>query len=167
MSQTNLSPSTSRAAKIALFRAYFDWLEAHPETRIPSFICSHQSVEAEELADTARAFGGKWIKGTNGHDFELTRKWGTEGTTIEHTLYAPREKVCERVVVGTEERVIEGPDPEAVAALPKIKRVETVELTEWRCPESLLSPEADTFAEEIELSEFASERQRREQRSRA
>jgi hypothetical protein len=166
MEQT-LTRDEKRAARVAAFRAYTGWLEAHPEASVPSFICCSQSVEPEEMAEIARAYGGKWIKGTSEHSFTLTRKWDAPGTTIDHILFAPREKVCERVVVGTEVRVIEEPDPQAVAALPKIKRVETVEQVEWRCPDSLLSPDADTFAEEIELSEFASERQRREQRSRA
>lgn len=44
-------------------------------------------------------------------------------------VYAPREAVCERVVVGAEQVTKEVPDPDA----PKITVTETVEKVEWRC----------------------------------
>jgi len=67
------------------------------------------------------------------------------GSLVLH-VYSQREEVCERVVVGTRQVEVEEPDPkavvEAVAALPKVKRVETVEDIEWRCT-PLLAPADD------------------------
>ncbi len=50
---------------------------------------------------------------------------------------ARHEHVCERVVVGVETVEVTAPDPEAVAALPRVTRTETVEKVEWVCPPSL------------------------------
>ena len=44
-----------------------------------------------------------------------------------------RDKVCERVVVGTREITEEVPDPAVVAAAPKVTTTRTEEVVEWRC----------------------------------
>jgi hypothetical protein len=44
-----------------------------------------------------------------------------------------RNEVCEKVVTGTREVTKEVPDPEALAAVPKVTVTETVEDVEWRC----------------------------------
>lgn len=68
-------------------------------------------------------------------------------------VYSTREQVCERVVVGTREVEVEEPDPQeverAIAALPKTRRVETVEDVEWRCT-PLLAPDDEAEADEDE-----------------
>jgi hypothetical protein len=48
-------------------------------------------------------------------------------------VYTDREAVCERVVVGSHEEVVEEKDPEALAAVPTITRTVTVEDVEWQC----------------------------------
>lgn len=48
-------------------------------------------------------------------------------------VYADRNQVCERVVVGTREEQVEEPDPEALAAVPKRTVTRVVEDVEWRC----------------------------------
>lgn len=53
------------------------------------------------------------------------------GITVE--VYTTRGEVCERVVVGTETVEEEAPDPEAVAALPKVKVAKTIEKVRWVC----------------------------------
>lgn len=54
-------------------------------------------------------------------------------------VYAPREQVCVRRVVGTREVTEEVPDPDAVAALPTVTVTKTVEDVEWDCS-PLLAP---------------------------
>lgn len=48
-------------------------------------------------------------------------------------VYANREEVCERVVIGTREVTEEVPDPEALKAVPKVAVTKTVEDVEWQC----------------------------------
>lgn len=48
-------------------------------------------------------------------------------------IYAHRDQVCERIVTGTTEVTKEVPDPEALAAVPKVTVTETVEQVEWKC----------------------------------
>jgi hypothetical protein len=52
---------------------------------------------------------------------------------IDIEVYGKRAEVCERVVVGTEEVEEEVPDPEALAAVPKVKVTKTVEQVKWVC----------------------------------
>lgn len=48
-------------------------------------------------------------------------------------VYVGRDEVCERIVTGTREVTEEVPDPEALAAVPKVTVTKTVEDVEWRC----------------------------------
>lgn len=48
-------------------------------------------------------------------------------------VYAARGEVCERIVTGTREVTKEVPDPDALAAVPKVTVTETVEDVEWKC----------------------------------
>lgn len=48
-------------------------------------------------------------------------------------VYGDRDQVCERVVVGTREVTEEVPDPEALAAVPKVTVTRTVEDVRWEC----------------------------------
>lgn len=52
---------------------------------------------------------------------------------IRMHVYADRERVCERVVVGTREVTEEVPDPEALAAVPKVTVTKTVDEVRWEC----------------------------------
>lgn len=81
----------------------------------------------KELTRIRRAIGGKWDKDYSGASFELKGKLGDTFVKI----WASRENVCEKVVVGTE--IKEVPD---YANIPKVTR--EVEIVEWKCPESML-----------------------------
>lgn len=59
------------------------------------------------------------------------------GITLQ--VYAQRDQVCERVVIGTRQVEIEEPDPELLAKVPTVRRIATVEDVEWRCT-PLLAP---------------------------
>lgn len=83
-----------------------------------------------EMAKWAKALAVGQPKGAvekkyDDHYLRLTREFGA--VTLE--VWATRDLVCERVVVGTE--TVEVPDPDALAAVPTVP-VER-EVVEWRC----------------------------------
>jgi hypothetical protein len=52
---------------------------------------------------------------------------------IKLRLTDEREKVCTRVVTGTETVTEEIPDPEYIAAAPKVTQTREVEVVQWQC----------------------------------
>jgi hypothetical protein len=64
----------------------------------------------------------------------------TDFEAIEFSAIALREDVCERVVIGVRTVEVVEPDPDVVAALPKVRRMVNEEQVEWRCPDSILRP---------------------------
>lgn len=72
----------------------------------------------------------------------------TVGDSISLHVYARRDEVCERIVTGTREVTEEVPDPEALAAVPKVTVTRVEEDVEWRCL-PLLAESADVFAEDV------------------
>lgn len=119
-------------------RAMADWFEQHPQyldgigETIHIYVREGDDAK-ERMADAARALGTA-TKEVSEKYFHLERGFGPHSVR----LFTARGAVCERVVVGVEEVEIEEPDPDAVAALPKVKRTETREVVEWVCPESIL-----------------------------
>jgi len=57
-------------------------------------------------------------------------------------VYAQRDLVCERIVVGTEQVTETVPDPEALAKVPTITQTVDREIVEWSCP-SILAASAE------------------------
>jgi hypothetical protein len=119
-------------------------IEAHPDLPIPCVFAysSSRTVEVtwqlmnddDNKADQrtaaaaiVKALGGKWTKEPWGDRFDM--RTTRDGLKLE--IFAHRDQVCERVVVGTETVVVP-----AVPAQPE--RIEERELVEWRC-ESLLA----------------------------
>jgi hypothetical protein len=121
-------------------RELADWLEAHPEaqqTASYGITLNHPCKDAEELVRLARSLGGRWDKNESSDCyFTLTRRFGP---TVQYDLYVAREAVCTKRLVGTKTRTIEGPDPEDVAALPKVLQTVVEEEFEWDCPPSLVA----------------------------
>lgn len=125
-----------RAATIAGLRAAADFFEATPDAPLPySINLGLHLFTREEFVSAVRALGKARKNFSTGYA-EAKREFGGR---VEIRYQAYREQVCERIVVGTKQVETEKPDPEAIAALPKVKRVETVEEVEWRC-EPLLAP---------------------------
>lgn len=129
-----------------------DLLEQHPNLPRP-YITGHRSGrvelnwflngrdeldrQKESASEIVRTIGGTWSKNTDtGLGFSFTQTRGL----LEFFVSVDRSAVCERVVVGTEERTIP-----AVEAQPE--RTEIVEKVEWRC-QSLLSPGEHQQAEQ-------------------
>lgn len=81
------------------------------------------------LAAIARALPGKVAKRTYSSQFEISG----HVAGIEVKAIAEQAAVCERVVTGIREVTEVVPDPDALAALPKVTVTKTVEDVEWVC----------------------------------
>jgi hypothetical protein len=149
---TNPTEQDARAAYTAGLRQLADILDAHPELplpfegsarsllqRITFFYLSDKDPRAA-LATARRAFGVPMDKNDSiPNTFSLTGSLAG----LHFSLTANRNDVCERVVTGTREVEVTEPDPDAVAALPKVTRTEVVEEVEWRCTPLLAAGEHD------------------------
>ncbi|HTI26215.1 MAG TPA: hypothetical protein VL652_34820 [Kutzneria sp.] len=132
--------TNERAEYIAGLRELADILEEHPELMLP-YRGAHAPLEVipgdadeqrEQLAAWARVLPGKKQKAAAGASGELFRLTGNlRGLAFE--VLCVRSDVCERVVTGTTEVTREVPDPQALAAVPKVTVTETVETVEWVC----------------------------------
>lgn len=111
------------------------WFRERPDIPLPGGF-RHLQIFAwdtkDEAEKLARAFG-TCKKDSDEMFFRLSRRFGA--VKVEGVF--SREQVCQRVVVGTKEVEEEQADPDALAALPKIKVKKQVEIVEWKCPELL------------------------------
>lgn len=145
-------PETGRAAYTRGLREIADWLDAHPEvplpyqnylmtgkteTTFPIFVSSWDGDEREQLATIGRAMGrfDKFAK-PDDDQFVIFRRFGGIAVAVQ----ADREQVCTKVVTGTREVTEEVPDPEALAAVPKVTVTKTVEDVIWECRPLLAEP---------------------------
>ncbi|GGM64317.1 hypothetical protein GCM10012275_38600 [Longimycelium tulufanense] len=136
-----MSELTFAQQQAAGLRALADLIEDNPALaerlrysleRIISPLFSGENDHKALLAAFARAgkrHGAQITKDSDGKYFGVNLTWGP----VTLYVYAERERVCERVVVGTETVTEEVPDPEVVAAAPTVTRTRTVEQVEWRC----------------------------------
>jgi hypothetical protein len=148
MASTTLPETSDKSAAtrttaemVAALRSLIDFIETNPELgehfRYASFrkmlVYAGTTKPREVMAEFIRAglaAGAKIVK-----DFDGDR-WANVHLhlgPIEIEVYGARAEVCERVVVGTEEVVEEVADPEALAAVPKVKVTKTVEQVKWVC----------------------------------
>lgn len=162
--QVEPEPDPKRAAYTQGLREIADWLDAHPEVPMPH-LSSTQTGKWEDvlsiflvsgdqraaLATIARAMG-EFEKVADGEDFRVVRRFGS----IAVVAQADRDEVCERVVTATREETVEVPDPEALAAVPKVSVTRTVEDVEWVCSPLLGRRSKPTQAEVAEAALVAS-----------
>lgn len=137
------------AGRITQLHAIAAWLQSHPDAHVDDIVCdfatkrlqlnSYRVGSREQLADVTRQIGGRWNKNGFENLFYLEQEIAPDA---DYRLVLLREQVCERVVTGTETRKIVEPDPDLVAALPTVERVETVETVEWRCEPILAEKQA-------------------------
>ena len=152
MTITDATPATGleaarRAAYTAGLRALADVLDKHPEVPLPyagdlgaiDFYFTSCDDPRAAMAAAARAIPCKWDKRTtaNGSFFYLSGHLA--GLRID--LTANRDDVCERVVVGVEDKEVEEEVTPAVVR----KVTKPVEVVEWRCG-SVLAPRPATQA---------------------
>jgi hypothetical protein len=142
MSETT-STTTNTATKL---RFVADLLDQHPDLPHPCvFTYGNGTVEVtwqlmndadtkDAQKDHARsiiaAIGGKWDKHPWDDRFDFSRQLGE----VKLQIFAHRDQLCERVVLGTEEVTLP-----AVEAKPE--RTETREVVEWRCTPLLADDE--------------------------
>ena len=138
-----------RAAYTAGLRALADLLDAHPDLPLPVYgdlipmtLGFYTPDARERIAAAVRLFPGTKMKRADDDYFRIDV--ALHGLSVQ--LTALRHDVCERVVVGTTEVVVEEPDPDAVAALPKVMRTEVVEQVEWICSPLLSDAEPEPVA---------------------
>ena len=125
-----------RAGYIAGLRRIADALEADPSLPLPyDGTGSEFSVftdSRDELVRWARVLDGKRDKEVTSDSNYGFKLHGVAGS-LRVLVYAPREQVCTRRVIGTREVTREVPDPAALAAVPTVTVTETVEEVEWDC----------------------------------
>lgn len=137
--QPDTGTAEHRANVISSLREFADWLETNPDVPVNAWetiTWTHFAEDRDHLRALAKTLGGRLEKRGTGDFYEVRRQFGS---VVSYQVLIPRAEVCERVVT-TETVEVEGPDPEAVAALPVVKRTETVEKVEWKCPESIIAP---------------------------
>jgi len=110
-----------------------DFLAKHPNL-IPYSNVSFMFFEWDKKKFAQKALElGAVSKEPNDNYYSVVKKFGPHS----FDLYISREKVCTKVVVAKEEVEVEDYDEEELAKLTKVKKVRTVEKTEWLCPPSL------------------------------
>lgn len=136
------NPTEQRTEYIAGLRKLADVLEGHPEVPLPyegshpqyarmTFHFLFADDPRAAMAATRRALGVPLEKKVSANDQYFDLSGNLRGLHFSMTAY--REAVCERVVVASREVEVTEPDPEAVAALPQVTRLVTVEDVEWKC----------------------------------
>ena len=122
------------------FRALADLFQNNPKlaghARYAGFdkimVSVHDAEPVAVLADFVRAAKSQRLEiGKSGDEkwFNVDLKLGRVGLHV----FAAREEVCERVVVGTREITEEVPDPELLAAVPTVTVTRTEEDVKWEC----------------------------------
>ncbi|GGM84975.1 hypothetical protein GCM10012275_64670 [Longimycelium tulufanense] len=144
-SHTNLA-----AQQAAGLRALADMIEANPKLAENfNYALTHSGIRAHlrwgdraaelgHIARIAKRHGATVSKDIDDQWHNLALNVG--GIKVE--VLARRNEVCERIVVGTREVVEEVPDPEAMAAVPTVKRKRTEEIVRWEC-RPLLAQDSD------------------------
>lgn len=147
MGSTETTPTTARRQADGL-RRLADMIEANPELAEEMDIALSSMnvwIGADDQRATLVAFARAGARagatvtkdkgGTSDQYFGARIEFGPVG----FYAYGYRNQVCERIVTGTREVTKEVPDPEALAAVPKVTVTETVEDVEWRCTSLLAS----------------------------
>jgi hypothetical protein len=139
-----MTDTDPRQAYIDGLHQIADFLAEHPEVPLPYLggdlragVTDHSlpiylvtGSQRDDLAAIARAMGSaSKVVQPDSDRFYVLRKFGA----ITLTASADRAEVCDRVVTGTREVTREVPDPEALAAVPKVTVTETVEDVDWVC----------------------------------
>jgi len=130
-----------RAAYTAGLRALADLLDQHDEIPLPYHgtgiglsIGIHGRTSDEDTAARLATAARVLMPGTRAKAVE-DDYYRVEGSLrgLKLQVWAMRDQVCERVVIGTHEVTRKVPDPVALAAVPTYVITETVEEVEWIC----------------------------------
>lgn len=156
---------TERERYIDGLRVLAAVLEAHPDLPLPDTGTTSSSAvkflflpgfvsgdPRDAMAAAARLLPCSWDKKMTEADPDgrypayLRLKGQIGGLHVD--LTALREAVCKRIVTGTREVIDEVPDPDALAAVPKVKVPRLVEDVVFDCG-SLLRPVAEASVPEL------------------
>lgn len=133
--------TADRTAYIDGLRALAAALETDPELPLPYDGSTTQMsvfVETkEEAAAYARLLGKAEKHVTDESSYGFRLHGAIDGLRV--IVYAPRDQVCTRRVVGTREVTRTVLDPDALAAVPTVEVTEVVEDVAWDC-HPLLAP---------------------------
>lgn len=135
---TEVDQTVARAQDLsASLRKLAELLDKHPDfsnelrfagfDRVITYVTSKERMA--EYVRVLKAAGATIRKGADTKYFNVDC---TLGPVTLH-VYAAREAVCERVVVGTETVTKTVPDPALLAEVPEIKVTEDVEIVRWDC----------------------------------
>lgn len=132
------NPVASYAAGL---RALADLIEQNPDLHVDLRFAADTVLVPVSHANDPRARMVGWVRAAKAAGMPIRKSYGqtwgevhitpAPGLTVQ--VYAAREAVCDRIVVGTREITRELPDPEALAAVPTITVTETVEDVRWEC----------------------------------
>jgi hypothetical protein len=141
---------SARAGYTKGLRALADLLDANPDLPLPydgngtelNFIEGNDEADRRGAAVFARVMPGTVRKVPRDDYFDLFAE--VHGLKLQ--WIARRANVCERIVTGIRRVEVEEPDPQALAAVPKVKRMVTVEDVEWQCHPILAAEYGDDDA---------------------
>ncbi len=136
-----VSLTEKQSETIAGLREMADFLEQNPELidmiGTQTFYMFHYTADVKDFARKALMLGN-FEKSSDSVFFNVDRYFGP----VRLQLTARHELICEKVVIDSQEVETEELDPElvriALADIPKVKVVTTVERTAWKCPPSLV-----------------------------
>lgn len=124
----------TRQAMVDQLRSMADTIENNPDLPLPTGIMWNYVDNKEDMAMFAKAYSGKFEKVVSEYRFMLEQRT----TGITYQIDASREKVCEKIVKGTETvtkyRPVEGYTPP-----PMEEYEEEQEVIEWKCPDSIMA----------------------------
>ncbi len=118
-------------------RALADLIESNPDLGEKMRYCGVDNIHVPvDDKTTMAAFiragkrhGATITKNAMGKWFMVNIGWGPVGLDV----FAAREEVCERVVVGTETVTETVKDPDLLAQVPDVEITTEREVVEWRC----------------------------------
>ncbi len=142
MSSDQSTEPTATDRLAAELRALADFIEANPAVTNSLKYAFNRVLISVDTKDEVVALARAGMRTTGVKvDKHQGEKWAgvdllfgdRSYQSVSLHVYTDREQVCERVVIGTREVTEEVPDPEALAAVPKVTLTKTVEDVEWVC----------------------------------
>lgn len=136
-----MTTTDTRSSYTAGLRALADLLDANPGLTDDVAFTNYRMLACVSWAQQPKARMAEWIRAAKAAGLSVSKLYDNEYGNVDIDLggglavqvYAKREQVCERVVTGTREVTEEVPDPDALAAVPKVTVTKTVEDIEWKC----------------------------------
>lgn len=148
MNQTESTAQAELAAEIATgLRSLAVLVETNPELAVHMkyglgdiHVLAGDRDRMAAIVRAAKALGAKIRKVPGDKYFSAICAFGV----VKLDVFASREEVCERIVVGTETVTKQVPDPALLAEVPLVEVTETVEQVRWECRPLLADDSAES-----------------------